>query len=98
MNYTGWYPRRRGILEHLETGTVSLLDVAIHDFLCLIADHRTGVAWVSAEKLHALAGSGINLRAVQRSLEKLEALSWIKRFRVPARLTWPNGSPRHWNC
>jgi hypothetical protein len=85
VNYAGWYPRRRGILEHLEKGAVSLLDVAIHDFLCLIADHRTGVAWASAEKLHALAGAGITLRAVQRSLEKLEGLSWIKRFRVPGR-------------
>ena len=85
MNYAGWYPRRRGILEHLERGTVSLVDVAIHDFLCLRADHRTGIAWASAEKIHALAGAGITLRAVQRSLEKLEGLSWIKRFRVPGR-------------
>jgi hypothetical protein len=85
VNYAGWYPRRRGILEHLEKGAVSLVDVAIHDFLCLIADHRTGVAWASAEKLHALAGAGITLRAVQRSLEKLEGLSWIRRFRVPGR-------------
>jgi hypothetical protein len=78
----GWYPRRRGILEHLEQGTITLLDDAVHDFLCLTADHRTGVTWVSAEKIHVLAGAGISLRAIQRSLAKLEVLEWVKRFRV----------------
>jgi hypothetical protein len=81
-SYAGWYPRRRGILEHLEHGTISLLDAAVHDFLCLIADYRTGVAWASAKKIHALAGSGVTLRSVQRALERLESLGWIKRFLV----------------
>lgn len=85
MRYAGWYARRRGILEHLERGTISLLDSSIHDFLCLSADYRSGVAFVSAEKIHAQAGAGTSLRAVQRSLEKLESLGWIKRFRVPGR-------------
>lgn len=82
MRYVGWYPRRRGILEHLDRGTISLLDAAVHDFLCLTADHRTGITWASAEKIHVLAGAGISLRAIQRSLAKLETLGWIKRFRV----------------
>ncbi len=78
----GWYARRRGILEHLERGAISLLDSAIHDFLCLIADHRTGVAWASAEKIRALCPVDISLKAIQRSLAKLESLRWIKRFRT----------------
>lgn len=82
MRYAGWYPRRRGILEHLDSGKISLLDAAVHDFVCLIADHRTGVAWISAEKIHALAGAGISLRAIQRSLAHLEEIAWIKRFRT----------------
>lgn len=82
MRYIGWYKRRRGILEHLESGKISLLDAAVHDFLCLIADHRTGVAMASADKIKALAGAGISLRAVQRSLSHLEKIGWIKRFRT----------------
>lgn len=82
MRYVGWYPRRRGILEHLDNGTISLLDAAVHDFLCLIANYRTGVAIASADKIHALAGSGISFRAIQRSLAHLEEIAWIKRFRT----------------
>jgi hypothetical protein len=82
MRYAGWYPRRRGILQHLDEGTISLLDAAVHDFLCLIADYRTGVAWASAEKIKALSPADISLRAIQRSLARLEQIVWIKRFRT----------------
>lgn len=84
-NYFGWYARRRGILQHLDEGTISLLDLAVHDFLCLIADHRTGVAWVSSEKIFALCPSEINSRTIRRSLAKMEKLGWLKRFRVRGR-------------
>jgi hypothetical protein len=85
VRYVGWYPRRRGILEHLEQGRIALLDAAVHDFLCLTADYKSGVAWASAEKIHVLAGSGISLRAIQRSLAKLEEIRWIKRFCKPGK-------------
>jgi hypothetical protein len=78
----GWYPRRRGILEHLNNGRISLLDAAVHDFLCLICTYATGVAFASAEKIRALCPRGTSLRAVQRSLEHLEEIGWIKRFRT----------------
>lgn len=84
-NYSGWYPRRRGILEHLDTGSISLLDLAVHDFLCLTADYRTGVAWSSSEKIHALCPAEINSRAIRRSLAKMERLGWLKRFCVRGR-------------
>jgi hypothetical protein len=85
VTHTGWYARRRGILEHLESGKVTLVDSAVHDYLCLIADHKTGVCRASAEKIHVLAGAGVSLRAIQRSLAKLEEIGWIKRFLVPGR-------------
>jgi hypothetical protein len=84
-NHFGWYPRRRGILEHLDTGSISLLDLAVHDFLCLTADYRTGVAWSSSEKIHALCPAEINSRAIRRSLSKMENLGWLKRFCVRGR-------------
>lgn len=85
MRYAGWYPRRRGILEHLDKGTISLLDLAVHDFLCLICDHETGVAYASSEKIHALCPVEINARAIRRSLAKMERIGWIKRFCVRGR-------------
>jgi hypothetical protein len=85
VRYSGWYPRRRGILQHLDEGRISLLDLAVHDFLCLLADHKTGVAWASSEKIHALCPAEINSRAIRRSLAKMEALGWLKRFCVRGR-------------
>lgn len=81
----GWYPRRRGILEHLESGKISLLDLAVHDFLCLTAYPATGVAITSAEKIRALSPRAISLRAIQRSLDHLERIGWIKRWRTPGK-------------
>jgi len=81
-SYSGWYARRRGILQHLDEGQISLLDLAVHDFLCLTANHQTGVAWVSALKIKALCPADISLRAIQRSLAHQEEISWIKRFRT----------------
>jgi hypothetical protein len=79
-----WYPRRRGILEHLQAGTISLLDLAVHDFLCLTCDHKTGLASSSAKKIQRLAPCDMNTasgyRAIKRSMEKLERLGWIKRW------------------
>jgi hypothetical protein len=81
----GWYARRRGILEHLERGTLSLLDSAIHDFLCLIADHKTGVCWASAEKINALCPAEFSYKSIQRSLAKLERLGMLKRWMIRGR-------------
>jgi hypothetical protein len=33
----GWYKRRRGILEHIESGSIDLLKSGIHDYLSLKA-------------------------------------------------------------
>ena len=48
-------------------------------------DYRTGVAWSSSEKIHALCPAEINSRAIRRSLAKMEGLGWLKRFCVRGR-------------
>ena len=80
--HNGWYPRLRSILAALEKGEVSLLDVAVHDFLALTSDFTTAVSWSSAQKIYALAGVDVSVRMVQRSLARLEAVGWVKRFRI----------------
>ena len=79
-HYSGWYARRRGILEHLESGLINPLDSFIHDFLCLTCDYRTGVAKCSAAKIFALCSGAHSLRAIKFSLAKLERIAWIKRW------------------
>jgi hypothetical protein len=77
MSHNGWYPRHRAVL--------SLLDSAIDDFLYLNANYRTGLAMASAEKIRALCPRGIDLRAIQRSLVRLEEVGRIKRYQSRGR-------------
>jgi hypothetical protein len=87
----GWYPRRRGAGDHLATGEISLFDDGVHDFLCMNAQSRIdptskvppGVWLGSARKIWLLTRRQGTERAIQRSLQKLERLGWIKRFRTP---------------
>jgi hypothetical protein len=90
---TGYYKRRRGILEHLEAGTIGLLDLAIHDYLNLKANLLIGadcsippgVCFTSAVAIHALCPKEISERTVRRSLEYLEKIGWIKRWLRPGK-------------
>jgi len=85
---SGFYKRRRGILEHLEAGKISLLDLAIHDYLNLKANLvignssaiPPGICITSSVAIHATCPRQISERAVQRSLEHLESIGWIKRW------------------
>lgn len=84
----GYYKRRRGLIEHLESGKISLLDLAVHDYLNLKANLvigsdssiPAGVCITSAAAIHATCPAQISERAIQRSLEHLEAIGWIKRW------------------
>jgi hypothetical protein len=86
----GYYKRRRGILDHLEDGTISLLDLAVHDYLNLKANLvigngsslPPGVCITSAMAIHATCPSQISERAIQRSIEHLEDIGWIRRWNV----------------
>ena len=86
----GYYKRRRGILEHLENGTIGLLDLAVHDYLNLKANLVVGsscsippgICFGSAVAIHALCPKEISERAIRRSLAHLEKIGWIKRWQV----------------
>jgi hypothetical protein len=85
----GFYKRRRGIVEHIEAGTVDLLESGIHDYLCLKANlvigngfpFPAGVCFTSAPAIHARCRRRVSLRTVQRVFRHLEKIGWIK--------TWP---------
>lgn len=86
----GFYKRRRGILEHLEAGTISLLDLAVHDYLNLkanlviggLSSLPAGVCKTSAKAIHATCPAQISEKSIQRSLAHLERIGMIKRWNV----------------
>jgi hypothetical protein len=83
QTYAGGYLRlRRGILQHLDAGTISLLDFSVYVWLMLKADYKTGLAWGCAEKIRVHASRGTSLRAIQRSIDRLEHIGWLKRWRT----------------
>jgi hypothetical protein len=67
---------------------VTILDTGVHDFFCLRANPIVGGDWNcppdicfgSARAIGAHRPAGISERTIQRSLDKLERLGWIKRW------------------
>ncbi len=88
----GFYKRRRGVLEHIENGHIDLLEDGIHDYLSLKANLLigspsslpVGVCFTSAPAIHAHCPR-VSERTVQRCLEHLEAIGWIKTWKVPGK-------------
>jgi hypothetical protein len=84
--YNGFYRVRRGILEHVESGKIGLLDFSIYIWLGLKADYKTGLAISSAQMIHQLAPRQFvrasSVRTIQRSLKHLERIGWIKTWKI----------------
>jgi hypothetical protein len=88
----GFYKRRRGILEHIESGAIDLLESGIHDYLLLKANLLIGsscsippgVCFTSAPAIHAHCRR-VSERTIQRCLEHLEAIGWIKTWKTPGK-------------
>jgi hypothetical protein len=88
---TGFYKRRRGILEHIDAGLIDLLESGIHDYLCLKANLvigngysiPAGVCFTSAPALHARCKGRVSQRTVQRILARLQEIGWIKTWALP---------------
>jgi hypothetical protein len=82
---TGWYKRRRGILEHIDSGVIDLLESGIHDYLSLKANLLigsscsipVGVIFTSAPAIHVHCRR-VSERTVQRCLGHMEAIGWLK--------------------
>lgn len=81
----GFYKRRRGILEHIESGKISILESGIHDYLLLKANLRlgdgypipAGICLTSAPAIHAHCRC-VSERTIRRCLEHLAELDFIK--------------------
>src|SRR5271163_2623452 len=84
MSYGGHLKRRRGWLDHLQEGRVTLQESATHDIVGLLADKSTGMWFGSARAFAANCGAGdISDRQARHLLESLERKGYIKRFTTP---------------
>ncbi len=87
---SGYYKRRRGIYQHLETCSLNLLDLALHDWLCGHAQPFMGQnvpagVWLgSSTVIYEKTGRDpdFNPRRLRRRLERLEELNYIRKFRI----------------
>jgi hypothetical protein len=78
---TNFVQKRRGILDHLQEGRLTLLEYAAHDVMLLKADKATGVWFGSAKALACTCGAGdLTDRQARHVLESLESKSYIRRF------------------
>lgn len=74
---------RRGLEKHLVRGRLGFLELGVYTTLHLQADYRTGI-WVgSAPRLLATAPRGTDLRAVQRAVQRLVEIEFIRTFHIP---------------
>lgn len=88
----GFYKRRRAVVEHIEAGTIDLLEDGIHDYLSLKANLLigspssipAGVCFTSAPAIHAHC-KRVSERTIQRCLEHLEAIDWLKTWKTPGK-------------
>jgi hypothetical protein len=77
----GYIQKRRGILDHLRDGRLTLLALGAHDVIILLADKSTGLWTGSAKALAANCGAGdITDRQARHLLESLEKKGYIRRF------------------
>lgn len=76
----GFAKIRSGLEDHLVSGRVGFFEAGIYLAIHLQADFRTGVWIGSAPRLTATAPRGASLRAVQRAMERLEEIGFIRSF------------------
>lgn len=92
MSAAGFYKRRRGILEHIDSGAIDLLESGIHDYLLLKANLLigsacsipVGVCFTSAPAIHAHCRR-VSKRTIQRCLEHLEDIGLLKTWKKPGK-------------
>jgi hypothetical protein len=79
MNH-GRFAIMRDLQDHLIAGKLNFFDLGIYTAIHWQADFKTGIWWGSAPKLHAIGPTGFSLRSVQRSIEKLTRIGFLKPF------------------
>jgi len=82
----GFYKRRRGVVEHIENGTIDLLEDGIHDYLSL---SMVRALFLLGSVLQALRPCTDIVPGFQSALSRESSSTWnlsvgLKRLRYPA--------------
>lgn len=80
MSRRGFVQIRCGIEDHLIAGGIGAFEVGVYLVLHLQADFKTGVWTGSAPRLMGTAPRGASLRDMQRALNRLEKIGFIRPF------------------
>lgn len=84
MNGFGFVQKRRGVLDHLQDGRLTLAEYGAYDAMILLADKASGIWTGSARALAAICGAGdISERKARHILESLERKGYVRRFPIP---------------
>jgi hypothetical protein len=70
----------RDLQDHLEAGRISLFDLGVYTVIHWQADFKTGVWRGSAPKIHATGPRGASLRDIQRSIQTLTRIGFLRTF------------------
>jgi hypothetical protein len=92
MYFSGWVPLRRGLIEHLQDGRLTVKEFSVLVVLIMLASKDSGSGTMNANTLAAYMGEDLNYesgvprnrqRGKQRVLHNLEAKGYIYRQIVP---------------
>jgi hypothetical protein len=72
----------RDIQDHAISGDLSLFELGVYSVIHFQTDFSSGVWMGSAARVHATAPRGSSLRDVQRAMEHLEELRFLRSFRI----------------
>ena len=81
----------RDIQDHSIRGDLSLFELGIYTLIHFQSDFSSGVWMGSAPRVHATAPRGSTLRNVQRALDHLEELRFLRSLRIHG----PRGNAPH---
>jgi|GEM_PF-2565857 len=96
MNFGGYIPLNRGLIEHTMNGRMSNNEALVFVWLLMLADRKTGSYTINGPTLRTFL-PGLSKGAAQDALEGLERKRYIyrdvKRRSVVAYRYWINGFP-----
>ena len=79
LTFKGYVPVRRGLIEHVRSGRLTVTEYVVFTFLLVWADHRTGIATINGPGIVGLSGGQLDLDYVQKCVASLERKGYIKR-------------------
>jgi hypothetical protein len=76
----GYIIIRSGITDHLISSRLGFFEFGVYATIHLQANFKTGIWWGSAPRLLATAPSGTDLRKVQKALQALAEIGFLRPF------------------